>query len=71
MKEEKIVNDRLKLIEKELSTLSDAIDRLEAGIASLEDVKDEIKALKVCMGRLQPKFKDEFLSAMKKVTEKG
>jgi len=71
MKEEKIVNDRLKLIEKELSTISEAFERIEKSLASVEELKEEMKALKVCLGKLEPRFKDEFLAAMKKVTKKG
>jgi predicted nuclease with TOPRIM domain len=71
MIEEKALNDRLKLIEKELATLSDEFDKVEAKVKELEDLKDEIRALKVYLGKLQPGFKDEFLSALKKVTKKG
>ncbi|MEJ2314615.1 MAG: hypothetical protein P8Y85_07535 [Nitrospirota bacterium] len=71
MREEKIVQERLKLIERELSTLSEALDRLERKVSDLGDLRDEIKALKMCLVKLQPAFKDEFLEAMKKVTEKG
>jgi predicted nucleic acid-binding Zn-ribbon protein len=71
MIEEKALNERLKLIEKELATLSDAFENVEAVIMELEDLKEEVKALKVCLGKLQPGFKDEFLKALKKVTKKG
>jgi predicted ribonuclease toxin of YeeF-YezG toxin-antitoxin module len=69
MIEEKALNERLKLVEKELATISDEFDKVEARFKELEDLKDEIKALKVCLGKFQPGFKDEFLSAMKKVTK--
>lgn len=71
MREEKIVQERLKLIERELSTLSDALDRLEKELSDLSDVRDEVKALKLYLGKHQPSFKGEFLEAMKKVTEKA
>lgn len=71
MIEEKALNERLKLIEKELATLSDELENVEAMVKELEDLKEEFKALKVCLGKFQPKFKDEFLKALKKVTKKG
>jgi predicted nuclease with TOPRIM domain len=71
MIEEKALNERLRLIEKELATLSEAFDKAEARVKELEDLKDEIKALKVCMAKHQPWFKDEFLSAMERITKKG
>ncbi len=70
MKDEKIMNDRLRLIEKELSTLSEAFDRLEKSVAEMDDLKAEVKALKIYLGKMEPKFKKEFLSAMTKVTKK-
>jgi hypothetical protein len=69
--EEKALNDRLRLIEKELATLSEAFDRVESRVKELEDLKDEIKAMKICLGKHQPWFKEEFLSAMEKITKKG
>lgn len=70
MKDEKMMNDRLRLIEKELSTLSEAFDRIEKSLVELEDLKAEVRGLKACLGKLEPRFKNEFLSAMKKITKK-
>ena len=71
MREEKVLNERLKLIGKELATLSEAFERVDKSLSEFQDMQEEFRALKVCLGKLQPEFGKEFLSAMKKVARKS
>lgn len=60
MKDELILKDRLMLLEKELSMAAEKIDELRKTLEELNDVKAEIKALKLYLGRVHPDFKNEF-----------
>jgi len=67
MKEDIILGERLSLLEKELSTATEKLAELEKALAGLNDLRVEIKGLKVFIGRLHPEFKKDFLEIMKKV----
>ncbi len=67
MKEDIILGERLSLLEKELSTAAEKLAELEKALAGLNDLRLEIKGLKVFIGRLHPEFKKDFLEIMKKV----
>ena len=71
MKEEKTLKDKLKLLEKEIATLTDQVERTHKQLTELSDVKDEIKGLKLFLGRSHPEFKRWFPGIMQKIYKKN
>ena len=71
MKEEKSLKERLNLLEKEIATLTDQVERINKQLKELSDVKDEIKGLKLFLGRSHPEFKSEFPEIMQKIYKKA
>ncbi len=67
MKEEKSLKEKMALLEKELATVTDKLDKTSAALKELEDIKLELKGLKLFMGRAHPEFKTQFLEAMRKL----
>jgi hypothetical protein len=67
MKEEKSLKEKMALLEKELATVTDELEKTCAALKYLEDVKLELKGLKLFMGRVHPEFKAQFLEVMRKV----
>ena len=60
--------DRLKIQEKALSNLADALKKHEVGSAEeLKDIQTELKALKMFLARNMPEFKKEFAEIHGKV----
>ena len=70
MKEERILKDRLKLLEKEIATLTDQLERINAHVKEFADLKNELKGLKLFLGRLDPEFKKKFPEIMQKIYKK-
>ncbi|MEW6068714.1 MAG: hypothetical protein AB1610_10550 [Nitrospirota bacterium] len=70
MKEEIILKEKIKLLEKELLTLTEKIVSLDAALKEFEDLKNEIKGLKLFIGREYPEFKNKFPEIMKKIYRK-
>ncbi len=71
MKEEKMVQDKIRLLEKEVMTVTERVEELAACLCEVDDLKTEIKALKLFICRLHPALKDEFPNIIKKVAKKG
>lgn len=69
MPEEKILRDKLNLIEKEIITLTERLDGISAALKEIEDLRLEIKGLKVFLGRLHPDFKSQFPAIMQKLKD--
>lgn len=67
MKEEKYLKERLSLLEKEISTITEKIDGLISVLKDLEEIKQEIKGIKLFLGRVHPDFKNQFPDIMKKL----
>lgn len=73
MKEEKILKERLNLLEKEISTLTVQIEHINLQIKELkelDDLKNEIKGLKLFLGRSNTEFKNKFPEIMQKIYKK-
>jgi hypothetical protein len=67
MKEEIALKEKIKLLEQELVTLVDKLTEMEGRFSDIEDLKDEIKAIKLFLGREYPDFKSTFPELLKKV----
>jgi hypothetical protein len=67
MKENKVLQDKLNILELEISTLAGELEKTGKLVAELEEIKSEIRALKVFIGRKHPGFKKEFLDIVSKV----
>jgi hypothetical protein len=65
-----VVKDKTKLLEKELATLTDQIESMNKKLEEVKDIKDEIKGLKLFLGRVYPEFKTWFPEIMQKVYKK-
>jgi hypothetical protein len=61
---------RVKLLEKELMTLTDKLDSINKKLQEIEELEKEIKGLKLFLGRLHPEFKKKFPEVMEKVYKK-
>jgi len=70
MKEESISQEGFNLIQKELITLTEKLDKMSISLKDMEDLKLEIKGLKVFLGRVHPDFSKQFYEIMKKVIKK-
>ncbi|NWF52448.1 MAG: hypothetical protein HXY47_05130 [Nitrospirae bacterium] len=67
MKEEKILKERINLLEKEIAILTEKIEDMESVLKEINDLKLEIKGLKLFLGREHPKFKNQFPEIIKKI----
>ena len=70
LKQETVVKDRSKLLEKELATLTDQIESINKKLEEVKELRDEIKGLKLFLGRVYPEFKTWFPEIMLKVYKK-
>ena len=71
MKEEIILEEKIKSIERELVTLTEKIDTVNASLKDIEDLKKEIKGLKLFLGRTFPDFKNKLPEIMQKIFKKS
>lgn len=67
MKDIIALQERLALIEQEIKTLTDKITKLEGRLKEVEDLKSEIKGLKIFLGRVHPDFKSQLPDILKKL----
>ena len=67
MKEEKALREKFNLLERELETLTERIEEMNVPLKEIEDLKLELKGLKLFLGRIYPEFKNEFPEIMKKI----
>lgn len=67
MKEEKYLKERLSLIEKEITTLTERFDGLGPALKELQELKQEIKGIMLFLGRIHPDFKTQFPEIIKKI----
>ncbi|MBI4690255.1 MAG: hypothetical protein HY754_08325 [Nitrospirae bacterium] len=64
---ESVLKEKLDIIERELSTLSDKITETDGIKAAVEDLQMEIKGLKLFLSRVHPQFKKDFPEIIKKL----
>jgi argonaute-like protein implicated in RNA metabolism and viral defense len=67
MKDIIVLQEKANLLEQEVKTLTEKIIKLEAGLKEVEDVRLEIKGLKVFLGRMHPEFKSQLPEILKKL----
>lgn len=69
MKDIIILQERLNLAEQELKTLTEKIDKIEGCLKEMDDLKLEMKGLKIFLGRIHPDFKSQMPDIIKKLNE--
>lgn len=67
MKDIIALKEKLTLVEQELKTLTDKVTKLQGNLKEIDDLKSEIKGLKVFLGRFHPEFKSQFPDILKKL----
>lgn len=67
VKEELALQEKIKLLERELGTLADKLSAYNKALKEIEDLKKEIKGLKLFLGRHHPELKSEFPEILKKL----
>lgn len=70
MKEQLILEDKLRLIEQELATLADRMGEFREMRREMEDLRLEVKGLKLFLGRVHKEFKADFPGIMRKAVSK-
>jgi len=69
VKEVARVKEKFDLIEKELATLTDRVEEISHALREIEDLKIEIKGIKMFLGRMHPEFKIQFPEIMQKLRD--
>jgi prefoldin subunit 5 len=67
MKEERELSEKINLLKKEIQTLVSEIQRLDAALSAVEDVKLELKGIKLFLGRKHPDLKDQLPEIVRKL----
>jgi len=70
LKEEIILNEKIRLLDREVVTLTEKLDAISKTLKEMEDLKKEISALKVFLGRVHPELKSELPEIIKKLFKK-
>jgi len=71
MKKERIPEENLHIIKQELITVTEKLDELCCLERDVQDLKLEIRGLKLFLGRVHPEFKEQFPNIMKKIVKKA
>lgn len=67
MKEEIALKESMKLLEQELVTIVDKLQEIDIKMGEIKEMKDELKAIKLFLGRQYPDFKNKFPELLKKI----
>jgi len=67
MKEEIILQEKIKLLEKEIATLADTVSCCRDAGKAIDDLKMELRGLKLFLSRHFAGFKEEFLDIVEKL----
>lgn len=70
MKEEIALKEKIRLLEKELDTLADTVATITKNLKEIDDLRNEIKGLKLFFSRVHPEFKSKYPEIMQKVYKK-
>jgi len=66
VKEVKALEEHVHLLEKEISTLADGLEKVTASYRGCEDMKQELRALLVFLERRYPELKKELPEILRK-----
>lgn len=69
MRDDTFSKDKGSLYEKALSTLTERVEKLSLLQREIEDLKLEIKGIKLFIGRIHPEFKDQLPELLKKIKD--
>jgi len=69
MKKEKMPEENLHVLKQELITITEQLEELRGTLKDMEDLKLDIKGLKLFLGRVHPEFKKQFPDIMKKIVK--
>lgn len=61
------MKEKIELIEKEISTLTDKIETVDEIKNTVADIQTDIKGLKIFLQRVYPEFKNQFPEIIKKL----
>jgi hypothetical protein len=64
---DKSYEEKLKLLEQEMSTITEGLDRTGAALREVEDLKMEIRALKVFLEKHHPEILRELPGIIRKL----
>jgi acyl carrier protein phosphodiesterase len=67
MKKEPMTQNKVKILEKEIITLAEQLEAMSKKLEDLKDLKNELKGIKLFLGRVYPEFKTWFPEIMQKV----
>lgn len=67
MKEERALQEGIRLLEKEIQTLTSELQRIRRAVSRLEDLEVEIKSIKIYLGRVYPDFKKELPEIIRRI----
>jgi hypothetical protein len=70
LKEEIALNEKIRILEKEIGTLTEKLDAMSSDLKEISDLKNEIKGLKLFFSRIHPEFKTKFPGIMEKIFKK-
>jgi hypothetical protein len=70
MKKEKIPEESFQILRQELITVTEKLEELRSIVKDIQDLKLEIKGLKLFLGRVHPEFKNQFPDIKKKFIKK-
>ncbi|MEW6052971.1 MAG: hypothetical protein AB1552_04160 [Nitrospirota bacterium] len=70
MKDNTVSKEKIRLLEKEIVTLTDKLERMSKELTEIAEVKNEIRGLKLFLGRTHSEFKLKFPEIMQKVYKK-
>lgn len=70
LKDNTVSKEKIRLLEKEIVTLTDKLEKMSKELTEIADVKNEIRGLKLFLGRTHSEFKSKFPEIMQKVYKK-
>ena len=70
IREEGLMEERIKLVEKEIQTLTSELQRVSDILGGIDDIRFELKGIKVFLGRKYPEFKTELPEIVRKLKDK-
>jgi hypothetical protein len=71
MEIKKMPEETFHIIKQELITVTEKLEELCSMEKDIQDLRLEIKGLKLFLGRVHPEFKEQFPSIMKKMVKKA